>query len=56
MAFFAQSHPAICGDPNLSPSEARELTGLVSAYMRVLEGTETEARIAALEKQGTPSS
>jgi hypothetical protein len=44
-----------CADGALSPGEAAEIIGLLSTYARMLEDTEIEARMAALEKERTPS-
>jgi hypothetical protein len=41
---------AECAAGTLSPSEASEIMGLISTHVRVLEVTEHEIRIAALEK------
>jgi hypothetical protein len=41
---------AACAAGTLSPGEAVEILGLVAAFMQVIETTETEARLAALEK------
>jgi hypothetical protein len=40
----------------LSPGEASAVMELVSAYVRMLETTELEARIVALEKERMPLS
>jgi hypothetical protein len=40
---------AECAAGNLSPSEASEITALISAHVRVLEMSEIESRVAALE-------
>src|SRR5262249_52422680 len=40
---------AECAAGNLSPSEASEIMALISSHMRVLEVTEIEARLTALE-------
>jgi hypothetical protein len=39
-----------CAAGTLSPGEAVEVMGLISAHVRVLEMTEIEARLSALEK------
>jgi Family of unknown function (DUF5681) len=40
-----------CAAGNLSPSEASEIMGLISSHVRVLEVTEIESRLAALENK-----
>jgi hypothetical protein len=47
---------AACAAGDLSPGEASEVMELVSAYVRMLEKTELEARIVALEKERMPLS
>lgn len=44
-----------CANGELSTGEAAEFMGLVAAHLRVLETTELEARLAALEAEQTPS-
>jgi uncharacterized protein YjaG (DUF416 family) len=44
-----------CANGELSPNEAVELMGLVATHVRLLEETEWEARLAALEAEKTPS-
>ena len=39
-----------CAAGNLSPSEATEIMGMISSHIRLLETTEIEARLTALEK------
>lgn len=43
-----------CAAGNLSPSEASEIMALISSHVRVLEISEIEARLAALEKGSNP--
>src|SRR5262249_14717452 len=45
---------AACAAGNLSPSEASEIVDLISSYIRLLEMTEIEARLTALEKAQQP--
>jgi len=45
---------AECAAGNLSASEATEIMALKSSHVRVLETTEIEARVAALEKVSKP--
>jgi hypothetical protein len=40
-----------CAAGNLSPSEASEIMALISSHIRVLEVTEIETRLAALENK-----
>jgi hypothetical protein len=47
---------AACAAGDLSPGEASEVMELVSAYVRMLETMELEARIVALEKERMPLS
>ena len=42
---------AACADGILSPSEATQVMELVSSHVRMIESTEIEARLSALEKQ-----
>jgi hypothetical protein len=46
---------AACAVGTLSPGEAAEILSLVAAFVQVVETTETEARLAALEKERMPS-
>jgi hypothetical protein len=39
-----------CAAGILSPSEASEIVGVISSHTRLLETTEIEARLTALEK------
>jgi hypothetical protein len=39
-----------CAAGNLSPSEATEIMSMISSHIRLLETTEIEARLTALEK------
>ena len=43
-----------CAAGTLSPGEAVEIMGLISSYVRVLEMTEIEAKLTALEKARQP--
>jgi Family of unknown function (DUF5681) len=43
-----------CAAGNLSPGEAVEVMGLISSHVRVLEMTDIEARLTALEKAQQP--
>jgi Family of unknown function (DUF5681) len=43
-----------CAAGTLSPGEAVEITGLISSHVRVLEMTEIETRLTALEKARQP--
>jgi hypothetical protein len=43
-----------CAAGNLSPSEASEVMALISSHVRVLEVTEIEARLTALEGNSKP--
>jgi hypothetical protein len=43
-----------CASGTLSPGEAVEVMGLISSHVRVLEMTEIEARLTALEKAEQP--
>jgi len=45
---------AECAAGNLSPSEATEIAGLISSHVRLLEVTELETRLAALENARKP--
>jgi hypothetical protein len=45
---------AACADGALSPSEAAEIMDLLSRQIRMLEVTEIEARLTALEKAQRP--
>jgi hypothetical protein len=45
-----------CANGELSPREAVELVNIVATHVRMLETTELEARLAALETERTPSS
>jgi Family of unknown function (DUF5681) len=47
---------AACAAGDLSPSEATAVMELVSAYVRMLQETELEARIVALENERMPLS
>jgi hypothetical protein len=47
---------AACAAGDLSPGEATEVMELVSAYVRMLETTELEARVVALENERMPLS
>jgi uncharacterized protein DUF5681 len=46
---------AACANGELSPREAVELVGIVGAYVRTLETSELEARLATLEAGKAPS-
>jgi hypothetical protein len=46
---------AACAAGELSPHEAREIMGLISTHVRAIEVAELEARVAALEKEQSPS-
>ncbi len=46
---------AACADGELSPREAVELVGLVGAYVQMLETSQLEAGLAALEAKKAPS-
>jgi len=43
-----------CAAGNLSPGEATEIMGMISSHIRLLETTEIEARLTALEKTRQP--
>lgn len=43
-----------CAAGVLSPGEAAEMMDLISAFVQVVEMSETEARLAALERERTP--
>jgi hypothetical protein len=43
-----------CAAGNLSPGEAVEVMGLISSHVRVLEMTDIEARLTAVEKAQQP--
>src|SRR5262245_14944674 len=45
---------AECAAGNMSPGEASEIMGLISSHIRLLEKTEIEARLTALEKARQP--
>src|SRR5262249_41951348 len=45
---------AECAAGNLSPSEASEIVGLISSHIHLLEISEIEARLTALEKAQQP--
>ena len=45
---------AACAAGNLSPGEASEIVGVISSHIRLLETTELEARLTALEKARRP--
>ena len=41
-------------DGDLTPTEAAELSKLLDNFIRVLEATDVQARLEALERKGTP--